>query len=242
MNLSITGSQNFDIIGISYYPVFSPDTKLDDIGDLFKDLINDYDKDVMLFETGFIWTHENADNYNNFIGNNGNKLDYPISAQGQKDFLIDLSQVISDNGGIGVLYWESGWVTSEMCDKWGQGSSYENASFFDFNNQNTPLPAFDFFQFEDTLSINHFRLQEQIKVSPNPFRKSATITYELDQPVKVTLSIYDFSGKPIISFTQIQSNGIQKFVWDADELSDGLYYYRLETKNQVAYGKLLKAH
>ncbi len=143
---------------------------------------------------------------------------------------------------MGVLYWEPGWVTSEMCDKWGQGSSYENASFFDFNNQNTPLPAFDFFQFEDTLSINHFRLQDQIKVTPNPFKNSTTITYKLNQPTKVKLSIYNFSGKPIISFTQNQLNGIQKFVWDANELSNGLYFYRLETKNHIAYGKLLKAN
>ncbi len=78
------GISNFDVIGISYYPVFSPDISIEDVGKLFKDLIDEYSKEVMLFETGFIWTQQNADNYNNFIGNNGNELGYPVSAQGQK--------------------------------------------------------------------------------------------------------------------------------------------------------------
>jgi hypothetical protein len=129
-----------------------------------------------------------------------------------------------------------------MYTKWGQGSSYENASFFNFNEQNAALPAFDFLQFEDTLSVNHFCFHDQVKVSPNPFISSTTITYHLDQPATITLIIYDFYGKPITSFIKTYSPGIQKFVWDAKLLSSGIYYYRLESKNQVVYGKLLKVN
>jgi arabinogalactan endo-1,4-beta-galactosidase len=239
LNHSVT---NFDVIGISYYPYFSPETSLDDVGHLFQDLIDEYNKKVILFETGFIWTHENSDSYSNFIANNGNKLDYPTSPQGQKDFLLDLSQVISDHGGMGVLYWESGWISSEMCDKWGQGSSYENACFFNFNEQNTPLPAFDFFRFEDTLSIADIHTPVQINVSPNPFNSKVAISYELEKPGTVTLIIYDQIGKPVINFSRYQLKGNQEMIWNACEFPDGVYYFRLNMSNKVATGKLLKVN
>ena len=95
---------NFDIIGVSYYPSFSPGKSLADIGLIIKELAETYSKEVMIFETGFTWTNSSADNYNNFIGNNGTTLNYPTSAEGQKNFLLDLSEVVEENGGSGVLY------------------------------------------------------------------------------------------------------------------------------------------
>ncbi len=234
------GITNFDIIGVSYYPFFSPEISLDNIGTLIRDLVHDYGKTVMLFETGFIWTHENADDYNNFIGNNGNVLEYPLSPDGQKEFLVDLCQVVSDNGGRGVFYWEAGWITSDMCDKWGQGSSYENASFFDFNDQNSPLPAFDFFQFDDTLSVNQISAQYQIKISPNPFSSSVSISYELIDTKKVTFRIYDVSGVLVAIISQNQLAGNQQIVWDAREFPKGTYYFKLRFDSRVACGKLIK--
>ena len=53
---------------------------------------------------------QNYDNYNNFISNNGSVLSYPKSAEGQKDFLMDLAQTIADNGGTGLIYWEPAWI------------------------------------------------------------------------------------------------------------------------------------
>jgi len=234
------GVTNFEVIGVSYYPFFSSETSLDNVGTLIRDLIHDYSKIVMLFETGFIWTNANADNYNNFIGNNGNVVVYPTSASGQKDFLLDLCRVVSDNGGMGVFYWEAGWISSEMCDKWGQGSSYENASFFNFNKENMPLPAFDFFQFDDTLSVNQKSLQDQIKISPNPFSSKVSISYELLKPEKVRLHIYDISGALIATISRNHLSGKQQIVWDACEFPNGTYYFKLQIESRIVCGKLLK--
>jgi len=236
------GISNFDIIGISYYPYFSPNTTLDDIGELFLALKNSYDKPVMLFETGFIWTNEYADDYNNFISNNGNVLDFPTSPEGQKVFLMALSQVIMENGGIGVIYWEPAWVTSGMCDKWGQGSSYENASFFDFTNQNTALPVFDFFQIGDTLSAPDSHTFLQMNVSPNPFNSRVVISYFLKESSKVTLIIYDHLGNQVITVSRNQQNGNQQMVWDANEFANGFYFFQLHYRNKISSGKLLKAN
>ncbi|WP_420458560.1 hypothetical protein [Neolewinella sp.] len=41
-----------------------------------------------------------------------------------------------------------------MCDAYGRGSSYENASFFDFNNGNRALAAFDFLACGSTMVVD----------------------------------------------------------------------------------------
>jgi arabinogalactan endo-1,4-beta-galactosidase len=157
---------NYDVIGISFYPVWTELT-LQNLGDLIKSLKNTYNKEIVIFETGAPWTTENADNYSNFMNDNGN-LNYPVSKQGQKDFLYDLANTVYKNGGSGILYWEPAWISSEMCDFWGQGSSYENASFFDFNNGNAILPAFDIFNFCDNLVVDEFDDSNSISIFPNP--------------------------------------------------------------------------
>lgn len=157
---------HYDIIGISYYPYWATMT-LPNLGDLIKKLKNNYDKVIMIFETGVAWTTQNADNYSNFVNNNG-ILPYPVSKQGQKDFLFDLANTVYKNGGYGILYWEPAWISSQMCDSWGTGSSYENASFFDFNSGNIALPAFDIFNFCNNLTVDEFDESKSISIFPNP--------------------------------------------------------------------------
>jgi len=99
---------NYDIIGISYYPVWT-DFSLQELGDLINQLKPNYNKEIMIFETGAPWSTSNADNYPNFMNDFG-ILDYPISPQGQKDFLLDLANTVYENGSLGLLYWEPGWV------------------------------------------------------------------------------------------------------------------------------------
>ncbi|MEM7103719.1 MAG: glycosyl hydrolase 53 family protein [Bacteroidota bacterium] len=163
------GIINYDVIGISYYPNFSPDTEIQDIGNLVNQLVADYSKEVMIFETGFVWfVNGFSDNYTNFMNDNGNVISYPASPQGQKDFLLDLAETVHANGGSGVLYWEPGWITSDLCTLWGQGSSYENVTFFDFDNNNSALPAFDFFDFCGVVSNEEVSAIEPLVIFPNP--------------------------------------------------------------------------
>lgn len=137
---------NFDIIGLSYYPHNSELTSLQALGELISELKNSYKKDVLIMETGAPWTVDSADNYNNFINDFGN-LPYPVTPSGQKNYLLDLALTVKNNGGIAVIYWQPTWIASDLCDLWGRSSSYENASFFDFNRENRALPATDFFSF-----------------------------------------------------------------------------------------------
>ena len=68
---------------------------------------------------------------------------YPATPQGQLAYLGDLTQLTVDNGGIGVVYWEPAWIASACKTRWGTGSNWENAAWFDLNSHEA-LPAFDF--------------------------------------------------------------------------------------------------
>ena len=161
------GITNYDIIGLSFYPVWTEFQHVEEFGAMISQLKSVHNKEVMVFETGAIWTASSGDNYNNIFDGYG-PLSYPVSPQGQRDFLFDLANTVLQNGGLGVLYWEPAWVVSALCDKWGQGSSYENASFFNFNNNNTPLPAFEFFDFCNTINSIEETYHLQVNIFPNP--------------------------------------------------------------------------
>ena len=48
-----------------------------------------------------------------------------------------LVEVIKSSGGEGLVYWEPAWVSTKCSTLWGQGSHWDNATFFDFDNKAT---------------------------------------------------------------------------------------------------------
>lgn len=135
---SQAGVTGFDIIGISYYPLWHTGVMVTNLGQTIKNFRSKFGKDVMILETAYPWTSENADGYNNIFGETP-ITGYTYSKDGQLDMVHDITQQVMDAGGIGVVYWEPGWITSNMKDKWGTGSSWENCAFFDFDSN--PVPA-----------------------------------------------------------------------------------------------------
>lgn len=133
---------DFDVVGFSYYAPWS-DVPLDEISDRVSTFREKYQREVMILETAYPWTMENADDYNNIFGEDSVVSGYSATPSGQKQYMIDLTQEVIGGGGDGLMYWEPAWITSNMKDSWGQGSSWENNAFFDFSGR--PLPVFDFF-------------------------------------------------------------------------------------------------
>jgi N-acetylneuraminic acid mutarotase len=78
------------------------------------------------------------------------------------------------------------------------------------------------------------------KTSPNPFTTSTTLSYELKQPEKVTLSIFNHLGQLVYQTQLNQQPGNQQLIWNAEGYAEGVYYYRLKAGDQVANGKLVK--
>ncbi len=223
--------RNFDMIGISFYPHFSDFDSLQQLSSLISELKSTYNKEIMIFETGAPWTNNAyADGYGNFMGTNG-KFNYPITPEGQKQFLFDLANTVYNAGGTGILYWEPAWVTSRMCDLWGQGSSYENVSFFDFQNGNSPLPAFDIFNFCSTLSVEKELVKDSILIFPNP---ATNQIYFFGIKEDVAVTILDVLGR-ITKSTFSYANSI-----DVSDLPSGSYIVRININNRLLTKKFIK--
>ena len=132
-NFIANGVSDFEIIGTSYYHEWHGTTTIPQVGNIVANLIQNYNKEIMIVEAGYPWTDSWNDNANNILYTMS--TDYsPLSPFMQKKWLVDLTEEVIANGGKGVIYWEPAWVSSSCLTKWAQGSHYENATFFDFNN------------------------------------------------------------------------------------------------------------
>lgn len=138
------GVTDYDWIGLSYYPLWSK-VKFEGLPKAIDSLVTTYNKKLMIVETAYPHTMKNIDKANNILDKNALFKGYPATPQGQKDYMVKLVQLTLQGGGSGVIYWEPAWVTSNCKTLWGDGSHWDNATFFDGSNNNEALPVFDFF-------------------------------------------------------------------------------------------------
>jgi arabinogalactan endo-1,4-beta-galactosidase len=131
---SQNGVTDFDWIGLSYYPLWST-YNLNNVSTPLNTLINTYNKRLMIVETAYPFTLENADSANNILGDDALIDGYPATQQGQLDYLNKLKMIVEDSGGEGIIYWEPAWVSTNCSTLWGQGSHWDNATLFDLNNK-----------------------------------------------------------------------------------------------------------
>lgn len=192
------GVTEFDVMGISYYWAWHKPTDIEETGDIITGLLaNHPGYEVMIFETGYIWTTQSNDNANNIISDT--HPDYaPASPDHQRRWLVDLTQEVINSGGKGVFYWEPAWVSSSCWTQWGQGSHQEHATFFDFSNnliQDGGI-AWMTYPYENLTSINPSGTHEvdaYIAIDTN------------DRMINVTLYGYEGLGK--LEFLLVNTSG-----------------------------------
>ncbi|TLX71666.1 arabinogalactan endo-1,4-beta-galactosidase [Labilibacter sediminis] len=126
------GVTDFDVAGFSYYHIWHTTVGFDQLSTVVSNLKSKINKDVVILETAYPFTTLNNDSYNNIYGTQDPVPGYPYTVEGQREFMIDLTQNMINAGAIGVMYWEPAWISSQMKDLWGLGSAWENCSFFDF--------------------------------------------------------------------------------------------------------------
>jgi hypothetical protein len=67
---------------------------------------------------------------------------------------------------------------------------------------------------------------------PNPFNPSTTFVFDIPSTSNVSLTIFDITGREICRIMNRKMNsGRYKIIWDASELASGIYFYRLEARN-----------
>lgn len=79
---------------------------------------------------------------------------------------------------------------------------------------------------------------------PNPFNPSTTISYNLaanyNSPIHVSLKIYDVLGREVKTLVYgKQTAGEYNIAFDAEKLSGGVYYYRLQAGDFIQTRKML---
>jgi hypothetical protein len=92
----------------------------------------------------------------------------------------------------------------------------------------------------DTLSIIEKPIFSAVQAIPNPFMDNLAIQYTLREPSNVTLRIYNALGALIYEDHDYQFEGPKQFVWKAENIQGGVYYYILFARNMIHEGKLIK--
>ncbi|HYC87476.1 MAG TPA: glycosyl hydrolase 53 family protein [Chryseosolibacter sp.] len=140
------GVIDFDIIGFSYYPLWHPTVPLEAISDYISDFREKFSKNVLILETAYPWTAAGEDSYTNLFGGGSPLTDYPFSEDGQYDLMKKLTIEVKQGKGMGLIYWEPAWISADMKDLWGTGSSWENCTFFNF--EGNTIKGIDYMNYE----------------------------------------------------------------------------------------------
>lgn len=141
---------DYDIIGPSYYP-FWTNMDVAHLVQFLNHISEQYDKDIMIMETGFKWNHTLPNGDLGQLSHNGPYPDSASTPDGQRDFMNELFNGLkSVNNGrvIGDLYWDPvmisvpgvGWAYREADDQV-DVNVVSNTTLFDFDGK--ALPVFD---------------------------------------------------------------------------------------------------
>ena len=157
----IERGEDFEIIGMSYYPFWHG--SLQSLDDNMNDVAERYGKDIVVAEVSMGHTMEDYKDYEKLSDEERKgyatrpalveKIDYPMTIQGQYDFMEDfLNRLKNVKGGKGkgFYYWEpawipihgSGWATPAslkyMQDPGPCGNEWANQALFDYNGNALP--------------------------------------------------------------------------------------------------------
>lgn len=155
-------AEPFDIIGLSYYPFWHG--TMEQLEFNMRDMARRYGKKLVVAETSMGFTMED---YRDREGKPLDqlkgmatkpelveKLNYPMTKEGQASFMKDLMELIADiPGGEGFYYWEPSWIPVPGCgwateaalaytgEKGSGGNEWANQALFDYDGNALPALA-----------------------------------------------------------------------------------------------------
>lgn len=208
---------NYDIIGLSYYPQWHAGS-VSDIGNIITSLKNTYNKEVMIVEVGAPWTTDYNDNAANMLSVLPSSYGQ-ASIDGQRSFLEDLANEVYTRGGYGLVYWEPSWISTSCNTQWGTGSHWENATFFDFNN--------------NVIDNGGIKYLEKTYGDSSLPSTGHNVTFRVDMNNSSTTEAYisgSFTGEngwEILAMTH-EGEGVFSYSTDIPSGSMGAYYFLTE--------------
>ena len=102
---------NYDVFGSSYYPFWHG--SISNLNNVLNIVSSTYGKETFIAETSYPYTNLDTDFHENTIPSNYMiSLPYPVSVQGQANYLRDLIDSINKNKKcLGLSYWEGAWIS-----------------------------------------------------------------------------------------------------------------------------------
>jgi len=137
---NIIGPLDYDIIGISYYPIWHGKS-LNDLQLKLTELSSNFGKEILIAETAYPFTLGWNDWTNNIVGLQEQLIlpDYPATPSGQQNFIRDLKNMVLEiDNGIGFCYWGAELIAWDGENS-ENGSVWENQALFDFDNTELPV-------------------------------------------------------------------------------------------------------
>jgi len=90
---------------------------------------------------------------------------------------------------------------------------------------------------EEIITPSEFVLYQNY---PNPFNPLTTIRYEIPQTGFVTIRVYDILGREVAALVNEEKPaGSYEVIFNASQLSSGVYFYRIKTEEFVQTKKLI---
>lgn len=100
--------------------------------------------------------------------------------------------------------------------------------------------SFEYFELSETVSIGIPSKYSLSQNYPNPFNPSTTINFGLPEDSKVTIRIYDNTGRQISTLADaFKTKGYYSLVFDASGLASGIYFYRIEAGSFASTKKMM---
>lgn len=87
---------------------------------------------------------------------------------------------------------------------------------------------------------NFTRLDSELMAYPNPFSNYTTIAFDLSREMLVDLTLFDVSGRKIITFTRSRKTiGEHRVIWDGSNLESGTYIIQLKLEDGTSISRML---
>jgi hypothetical protein len=82
-------------------------------------------------------------------------------------------------------------------------------------------------------------LAESFNVFPNPVQEEAWIMYETTEQAKVSMKMYDITGKLVNTTEEVQSAGIHSMRIDGNNYTNGVYFIELQVNDKLSKKKVI---
>jgi len=135
----------------------------------------------------------------------------------------------------------------------GNGTTTQQKSYnFTDNNLNTGNYKYKLKQIDNNGNFEYFSLNGLVAIGlptkysvsqnyPNPFNPTTKIDFELPADSKVSMVIYDISGREVAKLlnNEFRAAGFHTAEFDASKISSGIYFYRLTADNFSVTKKMM---